>query len=138
MATFEKKLVAVMNKSLEPGIAMNALAHMCLGFGAHLGPPHLHLVDYVTKEGVHYPNISKMPFVILEGNSNKIKGLIASAQAHGIDWSAFTDTMTLGSWEEQLERTAQKSTEELTFYGVVLFGPWDLVSELTRKFSLLK
>ena len=38
---FEKKLVAVMNKSIEPGILMNALAHMCIGFGAHLGVPEL-------------------------------------------------------------------------------------------------
>ena len=31
---FEKKIVAIMNKSIDPGKQINALAHMCLGFGA--------------------------------------------------------------------------------------------------------
>ena len=49
------------------------LAHMCLGFGAHMGPTELHLMDYKNAEGFIYPNISKMPFIILrEKNSNKI------------------------------------------------------------------
>jgi len=138
MSIFEKKLVAVINKSIEPGIAMNALAHMCLGFGAYLGNENLHLIDYVSKEGMHYSNISKMPFIILQANSNKIRGAIDLAIEKEIDWSAFTDTMTVGSWEEQVERTAQKTTDELTFYGVVLFGIWETVSEITRKFSLWK
>ena len=34
---FQNKLVAVLNKSIEPGRLMNALAHMCVGFGAELG-----------------------------------------------------------------------------------------------------
>ncbi|MCC5832780.1 MAG: DUF2000 domain-containing protein [Chlamydiales bacterium] len=136
--TFEKKLVAVMNKSVESGVLMNALAHMCIGFGANLGSEALQLVDYIDKEDHHYPNISKMPFIILRANSNKIRSLVDIAKEKGIDWSAFTDTMTVGSWEEQLERTRTKIVEELVFYGVVLFGEWDRVTEMTRKFSLWK
>lgn len=127
-----------MNKSVEPGVAMNALAHVCLGFGAHLGEENLLLVDYITKEGKHYPNISKMPFIILQANSNKIRGLVETAKEQRVEWAAFTDTMTVGSWEEQIERTAQKMDEELIFYGIVLFGKWEVITEMTRKFSLWK
>ena len=135
---FEKKLVAVMNKSVEPGVIMNALAHMSIGFGAQIGKEELHLIDYIDKEENHYPNISKMPFMILRANSNKIRGLVEAAKEKGITWSAFTDTMTVDSWEEQLERTKGKTAEELIFYGAILFGNWEIVSELTRKFSLWK
>lgn len=135
---FEKKLVAVMNKSIEPGVLMNALAHMCIGFGAHLGASELQLVDYIDKEDNHYPNISKIPFIILRANSNKIRSLVEVAKEKGFEWSAFTDTMTIGSWDEQLERTKTKTVDELIFYGVVLFGKWDIVTEMTRKFSLWK
>ncbi|MBI5273541.1 MAG: DUF2000 family protein [Chlamydiales bacterium] len=33
--SFSNKLVAVMNEKIEPGIIMNALAHMCIGFGSN-------------------------------------------------------------------------------------------------------
>lgn len=35
-----------MNEKIEPGTIMNALAHMCIGFGAHLGAELLRLSDY--------------------------------------------------------------------------------------------
>ncbi|MFO2600298.1 DUF2000 family protein, partial [Legionella pneumophila serogroup 1] len=48
----------------------------------------------------------------------------------------FTDTMTVGSYQEQIERTAQVKENDLIYYGIVLFGDWDVVTELTRKCSL--
>jgi len=138
MDRFENKLVAVMNKSVEPGVAMNALAHLCLGFGAHLGIEKLQLIDYISQDGQHFPNISKMPFIILQANSNKIRSLVETAQSNAVHWATFTDTMTIGTWNDQIERTAQKTAEELIFYGIVLFGKWDILTEMTRKFSLWK
>jgi len=138
MENFENKLVAVMNKSVEPGTAMNALAHLCLGLGGSLGKDPLHLMDYVDAQGGHYPNISKMPFIVLSANSNKIRQLIEEAKKQHLQWTAFTDTMTVGSWKDQEERTLQTSYETLIFYGIVLFGKKEIVTELTRKFSLWK
>ena len=46
--------------------------------------------------------------------------------------------MTVGTYTEQLERTKQTKEEAIVYYGIVLFGEWDKVSELTRKFSLWK
>jgi hypothetical protein len=46
--------------------------------------------------------------------------------------------MTIGSYKDQLERTKQTKEADLIYYGIVLFGKWDTVSELTRKFSLWK
>ncbi|CAM2779901.1 hypothetical protein LEWO105114_02485 [Legionella worsleiensis] len=34
---FKNKLVAVLNKSIDTGKAMNALAHMCIGLGSAIG-----------------------------------------------------------------------------------------------------
>ncbi|MFC2049552.1 DUF2000 domain-containing protein [Chlamydiota bacterium] len=136
--SFKHKLVAVMNEKTEPGILMNALAHMCVGFGAHLGAESLRLSNYEDADGNSHPNISEMPFIILKANSNKIRALRQAACDAGIEFSDFTDTMTVGSYVEQLERTKQTKEESLVYYGIVLFGEWDTVSQLTKKFSLWK
>lgn len=136
---FQNKLVAVVNKQIDTGVALNALAHMCLGFGAHMGATELHLMDYENADGCVYPNISKMPFIILrEKNSNKIASLLTKAQEAGIQYSVFTNTMTEGTWEDQKARTLAAKPEEIIFYGIVLYGPKEIVTEMTKKLSLWK
>ncbi|MBS0629356.1 MAG: DUF2000 domain-containing protein [Verrucomicrobia bacterium] len=135
---FENKLVAVMNEKIEPGVIMNALAHMCIGFGSEIGKEPLRLTNYIDGDDGSHPSISEMPFMILKANSNKIRALRQAAQQAGIKFVDFTDTMTIGSYEEQLERTKQTKEADLIYYGIVLFGSWDKLSDLTRKFSLWK
>ena len=134
----EKRLVAVMNKSLEPGIAMNALAHMCIGFGAYLGADNLLLMDYHDKDGGIHPHISKMPFIILRAGANKLRTLRMNALEQDIDFVDFTDPMTIGTWEEQAAKSKETPEADLTYYGVVLCGDFEKVSALTKKFSLWK
>ncbi|HRD69000.1 MAG TPA: DUF2000 domain-containing protein [Legionella sp.] len=135
---FKNKLVAVLNKSIEPGKAMNALAHMCIGLGSAIGQEELRLTDYRDADGQSHPFISEIPFIILADNSNKIRKLRTEAKAHNILCNDFTDTMTVGTYQDQIERTAQVKEEDFIYYGIVLFGAWDKVSELTRKCSLWK
>ncbi len=137
-ASFTNKLVAVMNEKIEPGIIMNALAHMCIGFGSDIGKDPLRLTNYIDADGGSHPNISEMPFMVLKANSNKIRGLRQAAIEAGIKFVDFTNTMTVGTYLEQIERTKQTKDEELIYYGIVLFGDWNQISELTRKFSLWK
>lgn len=135
---FTHKLVAVMNEKIEPGIIMNALAHMCIGFGSEIGKEPLRLTDYIDADGGSHPSISEMPFMILKANSNKIRTLRLAAREAGIQCVDFTDTMTVGTYLEQIERTKNTKEADLIYYGIVLFGDWEKVSELTRKFSLWK
>jgi hypothetical protein len=135
---FPNKLVAVMNEKIEPGVIMNALAHMCIGFGSKIGTEPLRLTNYIDADGGSHPSISEMPFMILKANSNKIRGLRQAALEGGIKFVDFTNTMTVGTYVEQVEHTKQTKEAELIYYGIVLFGDWDKVSELTRKFSLWK
>jgi hypothetical protein len=136
---FQNKLVAIVNKQVDVGVLMNAVAHMCLGFGAHMGHTELHLMDYKNAEGFVYPNISKMPFIILrEKNSNKIAALLSKAKEAGLQYSVFTNTMTEGTWQDQERKTATTTQTEMVFYGLVLFGPEKIVSELTKKLSLYR
>jgi hypothetical protein len=135
---FANKLVAVMNEKIEPGFIMNALAHMCIGFGSEIGKEALRLTNYVDADGGNHPSISEMPFMILKANSNKLRALRLAVLQAGIQCVDFTNTMTVGTYLEQIERTKQTKEADLIYYGIVLFGEWEKVSELTRKFSLWK
>lgn len=75
MENFKNKLVAVLNKSIEPGKIMNALAHMCIGLGSAIGQEQLRLTNYQDADEGSHPYISEIPFIILAENSNKIKKL---------------------------------------------------------------
>lgn len=133
---FKNKLVAVLNKSIDTGKIMNALAHMCIGLGSAIEQADLRLSDYKDADGGSHPFISEIPFIILSENSNKIRKLRNEAIANNIIFNDFTDTMTVGTYKEQIERTSHVKDENLIYYGIVLFGDWDKVTELTRKFSL--
>lgn len=135
---FQNKLVAVLNKKIEPGKLMNALAHMCIGLGSAIGKDSLRLTDYQDADGSSHPHISEIPFIILSENSNKIRKLRQEAVAHNIIFNDFTDTMTVGTYQDQIERTKQVKEEALIYFGIVLFGDWNKLTELTRKFSLWK
>ena len=136
--SFDNKLVAVMNEKIESGIIMNALAHMCIGFGSEIGKEPLRLTNYIDADGGSHPSISELPFMILKANSNKIRGVRQAALEQELKFVDFTNTMTIGTYLEQIERTKQTKEEELIYYGIVLFGDWNKVSEITRKFSLWK
>lgn len=133
---FQNKLVAVLNKSIDVGKVMNALAHMCIGLGSAIGQKDLRLTDYQDADGGSHPFISEIPFIILSENSNKIRKLRHAALAENILLNDFTDTMTVGTYQEQIERTMQTKEDDLLYYGIVLFGDWTKVTELTKKCSL--
>jgi len=133
---FKNKLVAVLNKSIDTGKVMNALAHMCIGLGSAINKENLRLTDYRDADCGSHPFISEIPFIILSENSNKIRKIRNEAIANNIIFNDFTDTMTTGTYQEQIERTLLVKDENLIYYGIVLFGDWDKVTELTRKFSL--
>jgi len=139
MGVFENKLVAILNyKDVAPGVVLNALGHMTLGLGAQIGKQNLRLDDYIDANGNVYPNISQMPFIILQGKSNEIRRTVAAAREAKMVYGVFLNTMTGGTYLEQLDRTKETPDEQLIYYGCVIFGPWDAVSALTKKFSLWK
>lgn len=109
-----------------------------LGLGAQLNKEMLRLNDYQDKNANIYPNISQMPFIILRGKSSEIRKAVAQAKEEKMQFSAFTHTMTGGTYQEQLDNTTQTPEEQLIYYGAVLFGPWDRVSQITKRFSLYK
>jgi hypothetical protein len=75
---FWHKPIAIMNKDIAIGVAMNAFA--VLGLNNKIESEKLRLGTYQDNDGNLYPNISYMPFIILRGKLNEIKKVIHAAK----------------------------------------------------------
>lgn len=147
------KFVAVLNEKIPVGNLMNALAHMTAGLvGSYPNIPAMRFDSYFDKGGGVHKSISDHPFIILKAeNSNQIRNLrqqiitqnipfITSTHVRENDeyihFVDFTDTMMVGTYAKQKERTKNTPEGELQYYGICMFGDKILLSQLTKKFSL--
>ena len=132
------KFVAVLNEKIPVGVLMNALGHMAAGLaGSYSNVSEMRFDTYFDKEGGNHKSISDHPFIILKAeNSNQIRSLRQELIANNIHFVDFTDTMTVGTYVEQKERTKQTLELQLQYYGICMFGDRILLSQLTKKFSL--
>lgn len=134
------KFAAVLNKKISVGSLMNALGHMAAGLSASYPDiPAMRFDSYIDANGNTHKSISDHPFIILSAdNSNQIRSLRQELIAANIHFVDFTNTMTVGTYAEQKERTKQTSEEQLEYYGICMFGDRLILAPLTRKFSLWK
>lgn len=131
-----KKFVAVLNKKVEVGKVMNALAHMTVGLAGSHADEDMGVINYEDKDGGAHM-ASKFPYIILRAkNSNQIRTLRNSLIEKGIPFASFTEAMTVGGWEAQVERSKATAEEALEYYGVCMLGEKADLDELTKKFSL--
>lgn len=133
-----KHFVVVLNKKIETGKLMNALGHMAAGLaGGSDDPSKMRFLEYGDASDKSHPNISHFPFIVLKAkNSNQIRTLKQQALEKDIEFTDFTDTMTIGTSAEQRQRTKETSEEELEYYGICLFGSTDELKQMTSKLSL--
>lgn len=117
---------------------MNALGHMAAGFTA-LFPDkeQLRFDTYFDKDKGEHKSISDNPFIVLSAdNSNQIRTLRNTLKEASIPFNDFTNTMTVGTFAEQKQRTSETPEAELEYYGICFFGENNQLRELTKKFSL--
>jgi hypothetical protein len=134
----EKRFIAILNKKIELGRAMNALGHITAGLAGGSGKAdEMCFLQYEDKNGGLHPNISHYPFIILKAdNSNKIRKVRNECLTRNIPFSDFTSTMTIGTSQEQQDATRLTSEEKLEYLGIVIFGSTQYLRKFTGKFSL--
>ena len=132
-----KKFIAVLNKKVDVGKVMNALAHMTVGLtGTIADDEDLGVIDYADKDGGKHL-ASKHPFIVLRAdNSNKIRTFRKALIENNIPFASFNECMTVGGWDAQVERSKETAEENLEYYGICTFLEEGQLEDMTRKFSL--
>lgn len=133
------KFVVLLNKKLEPGVVLNATAHMVASLITKAGvseKENMKFLDYMDADGQVHP-VSGLSLIVLRAdNSNKIRAARQRAIEDNILHVDFTESMTGDTYIEQMERTKTLQESELNYYGICMFGIKDKIDSITSKFSL--
>ena len=133
------KFVAVVNKDLETGKALNAIAHSCAGLVA-VAPENekekMSFIDFTDKDNSKHRSISGLSLIVLKGKNSEIKKLRQKFIESNILFTDFTETMTGDTYKEQLDKTSKTSNEDMKYFCIAAFGEKEAINPLTKKFSL--
>jgi hypothetical protein len=135
------KFVVAVNKTVEPGVAFNAVAHVSLGLSAKATleqREHMHFISFVDGSGIFHDSISALSLIVLRATNGELKKLVQAAQEQQILSVDFLQTMTGDTYVEQLEKTKSTVSDALIYYAVGLFGLKEVIDPLTKKLSLWK
>ena len=134
------RVVIALDKTLEPGRAMNAIAHMMAGLSAMMAQQNqiqdLRFQDYKDKDDLIYPSISDLPMIVMKGKKGEVKKLSIAAKEENMPTTSFLDTMVEGTYADQHERTNQRASEEILYFGTCVFGENTKLREMTKRLSL--
>ena len=134
------RVIIALDKTLEPGRAMNAIAHMMAGLSALIAEQgevgNLRFQDYKDKSGQTYPSISDLPMIVMRGKKGEVRKFAQNARGEGMPTTCFLDTMIEGTYADQHERTNQRESEEINYFGTCVFGENNKLREFTKRLSL--
>ena len=133
------KFVAIVNKDIEVGKALNAIAHSCAGLVASANDElkeKMSFIDFEDMDGFNHKSISGLSLIVLRGKNGELKKARAGFIENNIHFTDFTETMTGDTYKEQIDKTKETNDENMKYYCVVAFGEKEVLDPITKKFSL--
>lgn len=137
---FSKRIVAVVDKSLEPWRATNAVAHMSAIIGNEIDKKKLTSGDYfVGEDGVAIPRNSQYPIIIMGADQKDLHKLYQKVTEKHLTHHVFIKEMQDTTNDEEIVATLKNQPiTETNFYGISFFAGNELADELTKSFQLWK
>lgn len=137
---FSSRIVAVVNKDLEPWQVVNAVAHMEAIVGNELSKDTLVSGDYfVSSDQIAIPRNSQYPIIIMRADEKELHKLYEKVRAGGLTHHVFIKDMQETTNDEAIVKVlAERSMADMTVYGVSFFAPHELADTLTKGLQLWK
>lgn len=136
----DRKIVVVVQKSVDTWVALNIVGHLSVALGATRGTELMGRKELHDASGEAHAGIAKYPLVILAAQRIKLARAIAAAKL--IPDIVVADyprqMLETGHDDELAEAMAMSKAEQVEYLGALFYGPSELVSQITGKFSLWK
>lgn len=138
------KIVLVVNKKLEPGVALNAAAHLGVGLYGLASASHpeaasaVNFQNYADADGNNHGFVSALPLIVLRATGGEIRKCRRAFAEMGVPFVSYHNAMIGGTYVEQMERARKTPESDLEYFGVIAIGPKEQLDVVTRKLSLWK
>lgn len=134
------KCVMIVNESLPLGLIANTTAVLAMSIGKTYG--HLVGRDVQDQLGGNHPGITQIPISILRGNDKIIMGIRQKLQTNGIKDVYMVDFCDVAQKSKKYDEYEQKMNrtppDQMSYLGLGLYGPKNLITNLTGNMPLLK
>jgi lysyl-tRNA synthetase class 2 len=137
---FSKRIVAVVNKELEPWRVTNAVAHMNAIIGSMVDKEQLVSGDYfVSQDGEKLPRNPQYPIIIMRADEKELHKIYTNVRERKLKHHVFIKEMQDTTNDQEIINTMREQTiEATTFYGIAFFAPNEIADELTKNLQLWK
>lgn len=136
----EKKIVIVLSTSIEIGVALNVVGHLCVSLGCRVGNEVMGREQLMDATGIAHRGIAKYPIIITKVKPGRLRQVVEEARSHPslLIGDYPEEMLTTGHDDELAGAIAAKNEAALNYLGVALYGDAHLVTQLTGKFTLYK
>jgi hypothetical protein len=140
----DARIVLILNKRLEPGVALNTAAHLGIGLFGRIATSSLEAVDAINFQNYRDANdndhafVSALPLIVLRAKSGEIRKCRQAFKDMKVSFVDYTGCMVGGTYLNQLEHSRNTPEIELEYFGICAIGPKEQLDVVTRRFSLWK
>lgn len=137
---FGKRIVAVVNKELEPWQVTNAVAHMTAIIGNEVSKQQFTSGDvFVAQDNGALPRNSQYPIMIKRASEKDLHKLYKNVTAEGLLHHVFIQEMQDTTDDKAItEALGAKTLDDTVFYGVTFFATNEQADKLAKNFQLFK
>lgn len=135
---FSHKIIAVVDKKLEPWKVTNAVAHMSAIIGNELDKDKLTSGEvFVGSDGVSIPRNSQYPIIIKKAREIDLHSLFEKVIEKRLVYHVFIKEMQETTNDDEIvSKLKTQPIQKTTFYGLAFFASNELADSITKKFQL--
>jgi lysyl-tRNA synthetase class 2 len=134
----DRKIIAIINPELSPGLAANALGHMAFSAGRYADATWMGRPTLTDADGHPHTGISKYPFVVLGAAPAQIKDIVVkSRKLDGVNSVDYPQEMFDTGHDDDLAAAMAKARDKsIEYHAVLIWGEVNALKKLTQGLRL--